>query len=564
MHVVGLGFHLPAHPHGDEKVLWLQLQDQRGVEVTHEERLLSRCYPGLIGCLAAATLAPPSEHRRGDVESLRRTAAQDILGLRALVAVLSAGIVPATWLVARRFLGARWALLAAGLASFSTISAWYSSMARPHAVVAAFVMGTVAASLRARESGRIRDFVLAGVLASLAFGSLHSGACAWAAIAAAWWWCARPRMGRPLAGLVLASTLLLAAFLALLRGEPPPDLASGGGGIGNALLSLLGMGVHGVDAAYFDGRGFQRLGRAALDYEPVLTLGVVLAVGGLLVRCLRRSRWPERAGRAELWTAAAHPGAHLVLFGAYGNSFQRFWLPLIPAACLLAAYGAREILARTSGAARRWTAAALVLLGCLQIATAAKIVVLRSRETTHELAAAWIEEHAEAGTSFVGQSIHLPLVPRDATYRGRLLASRLHFVPWFAACAALDAEERALLGHEFLDLPLERRAQRDLLQQDPEAYVTALGPCTVLLERAAADWRGTFHDLRGALLRQGRRVAEFDPQPRGVAGARSIQYLFDGPGAPERWFWWSILWAERLGPAIEAIALQQLSVERRR
>jgi 4-amino-4-deoxy-L-arabinose transferase-like glycosyltransferase len=197
LHLVGIDWHLPHVPLSDEKVYWLQVGIARGMEALPFDRVHAHSYPSMLGRVAEVLLPVRAPVAPSTLDALRSWSAQEVLGIRVGIAILSAGIVPATWFAARRLLSEPWAALAAGLASISTLSVWFSSMGRPHAVVVVFATATVAASLRARATGRIVDFVLAGAFAALSVGTLQSGACACAAVAAAWWWNATPRFGRP-------------------------------------------------------------------------------------------------------------------------------------------------------------------------------------------------------------------------------------------------------------------------------------------------------------------------------------------------------------------------------
>lgn len=548
LHLVGLDWHLPHHPQGDEKVLWLQVQIARGREVSPAEALLARCYPSLLGRAADALVPAPPAGTPRDFDALDAAATRELFGIRLLVAICSAGLVPATWFAARRILKEHWAFLAAALASLSTIAVWYSSQARPHAVVAVFTTATVAASLRARTSGRIRDFVLAGAFAALAVGTLHSGACACAAVAAAWWWNVRPRFGRPLVGATLAAVLVFASLFVFLRGEPLPDLADGSKP-GNSLLSFFGMGVHNVDAGFFDGGGFERFALALRDYEPVLATLVVLGLGAIVVSAVRSGT--DRARRAVALTAAAQPLTHLALFGAYGDSFQRFWFPVIPHLAILAVLGIAAVTSASSARVRPFVAGSIAVLLVAQLALALKIAVLRVRDDTHELAAAWIQAHPERAPFHVGPTVQVPLVPLDPEYRAEIARQRMFFMPWSATMARVDPDTRRALGLDLRDPPMRLAPERARLEKDSAGWLAELGPGVILLERFFDGRRMALQALRNELVRRGPPIAVFDPLPVEVPGARPIDYMLDGPHAPEAWMAWSLVWNTRLGPDIE-------------
>jgi len=548
LHLVGLDWQLPHHPQGDEKILWLQVRIARGEEVSAAEELLARCYPSLLGKSADAVVPGASSDGTRDLDALRESSTSELLGIRLLVAILSAFIVPATWFLARRIVREQWAFLAAALASISTIAVWYSSMARPHAVVAVFTTATVAASLRARTSGRVSDFLLAGVFAALAVGTLHSGACACAAVAAAWWWNARPRFGAPLVGAILAAGLVFVSLFVFLRGKPLPDLTDGRQP-GNALLSFFGMGVHNVDAGFFDGGGFLRFALAMRDYEPILA---TLAVIGLfvVVRAASRGR-NDRARVAVFGTVAAQPLVHFVLFGLYSDSFQRFWFPVIPYLALLGVLGIGAITAVASARRRPLVRVLFAIPLLVQLGLAVKIVVLRVRDDTHELAASWIEAHPERAPFHVGPTVHLPLLSTDPGHRAEIPAQRMFFVPWTVTTMRVDPKTRARWGLDLRDPPVRLAKQRERLTQDSAAWLAELEPGVILLERFFDGRRMPFQVLREELLRRGEPIAVFDPIPFDAPAARPIDYMLDGPMAPEAWMAWSLVWNTRLGPEIE-------------
>jgi len=240
-------------------------------------------------------------------------------------------------------------------------------MARPHSIVTMFTTAAVAASSRARATGRVGDFALAGTFAALAVGALQSGVCACAAVAAAWWWNSRPRLGVPLLGVGVAALAVLGSLLVLFRGDPLPDIGPAKPP-GNVVLAFFGLGVHDVDERFFDGGGFRRFVLAMRDDEPVLA--TLAAVGPVFVLADALRGKVGRARRAVCATAAAQPLAHFALFGVCGDSFQRMWLPLIPCLAVLASFGIGAVLERATG---RWRAAVVTscaVLLSLQLAIA--------------------------------------------------------------------------------------------------------------------------------------------------------------------------------------------------
>ena len=98
----------------------------------------------------------------------------------------------------------------------------------------------------------------------------------------------------------------------------------------------------------------------ALAYYPrTLPTQLGLLAGLLLLWGLWALR-KHRAARPVLWLATLGP---FILFSLIQNKNLRYTLPILPAAALVAAVGLRSLPAK----ARRWTAAAVVALGALQV-----------------------------------------------------------------------------------------------------------------------------------------------------------------------------------------------------
>jgi len=102
---------------------------------------------------------------------------------------------------------------------------------------------------------------------------------------------------------------------------------------------------------------------AALSYYPrTLPTQLGLLGGALLLWGLWALR-KHRAARSLLWLATLAP---FVLFSLIQNKNLRYTLPILPAAALVAAVGLRSLPVRV----RRWTGAAAVALGALQVSMA--------------------------------------------------------------------------------------------------------------------------------------------------------------------------------------------------
>jgi len=99
---------------------------------------------------------------------------------------------------------------------------------------------------------------------------------------------------------------------------------------------------------------------AALLYYPrTLPTQLGLVAAGLLLWGLWALR-KQRAARPMLWLATLGP---FIVFSLIQNKNLRYTLPILPAAALVAAAGLRSL----PVVARRWTGAAVVALGALQV-----------------------------------------------------------------------------------------------------------------------------------------------------------------------------------------------------
>jgi hypothetical protein len=88
---------------------------------------------------------PPAEGGDVDLALHLARASWPVLRVRLVVALLSLLAVPATWLLARRFLSPAWSLLAAALVGTSLLAVHFGAQARAHgAAVGLFVLAVLA------------------------------------------------------------------------------------------------------------------------------------------------------------------------------------------------------------------------------------------------------------------------------------------------------------------------------------------------------------------------------------------------------------------------------------
>lgn len=119
-----LDFQLPQIAHPDERVYRKQIEVLRRDHPASTDDHWYRYYPDLAVRVAALVTRPPAAVEGASLEKHLEAASAEFVHLRATVAWLSVLLVPATYLLARRFLERRGALLAAGLAATSVLDQW--------------------------------------------------------------------------------------------------------------------------------------------------------------------------------------------------------------------------------------------------------------------------------------------------------------------------------------------------------------------------------------------------------------------------------------------------------
>ena len=217
---VGLDFAVPLLREGDSHIPVHAEMLRRGQTLQSKQNQDNVQYPRLLA--GVVSLLPRGELRDPDHATLaehlavaRRTDVQ----VRALVALLAASVLPATWLLARRRVGDRWALLAAALPATSLLHLNFSQQARPHAAFASLFLWTVLAAVHLRARPSWGAHALVGVLAGLSLGCLQSGLIALPVIAVSWLLREREPQERGWAGPRLALTVGL--VLVLVRSSTP-------------------------------------------------------------------------------------------------------------------------------------------------------------------------------------------------------------------------------------------------------------------------------------------------------------------------------------------------------
>ena len=401
-----IGSRLPHAPSNDEHVYIWQMDLFGSAEDPRRDPSYG-FYPHLISRIASVwpTSAPTSPKT---LDEHLAVAGADFVRARSVVALLSLLALPATWLVARRFLKPGFALLAVGFVATSVLTTWYATEARPHAAVASFMVCSVAAALAIRERGKAWTYLLGGLITGLALATLQSGALCFVPLVVAH--IARPREQRPrerawLALAIVVAVLVAWPFYPFLFATPEKI----GNGPPQGATVFFG---HDLWLRGFDGSGFRRLLSALWQYE---TLPFLLALLGLCASLPRSSRRIERP-RVELVIALSLCLPYLLLFGLYYNTYARFALPLVPFLAIAAAAAVDRVASLFARPVLR--ALVFVIAAAGALAPCAALIRLRHAPDTAQLAARWIAAHVSMKeTLAVLPSLDLPLA-RDPSGLG--------------------------------------------------------------------------------------------------------------------------------------------------
>ncbi len=324
--------------------------------------------------------------------------------VRTIVALLSILIVPATWWIAKRFVGPVWALFAAALMATSLLDQEFARTVRPHAVAAASITVAIAAALELQKRGDTRSFVAAGVAAALAIGSLHNALAILPALLAAFLLRVDARRRwldwRALILIGLLALAVLAFYPFVFMNRPPGPRAPDAG--------TIDIGGHWILLSDFNGRGIEVVGPTLWFFEPAMLLLATLGAVWWSVSRIRGERNRER--RADFVVVLAFFVPYLTALLLFERCQQRFVLPLLPEFACAAAFGLREVWCAATRDRSRTVAraaGAALMLAALAVPTAAVVgnTTMRTRPHTLELLADWIRAHVDPANERVALTI---------------------------------------------------------------------------------------------------------------------------------------------------------------
>lgn len=559
LRVHGVGYLLPEQTESDAVVYSAQVAGFQAGKFDEDWRVQSAFYPHLVARLAALVAPSPvhAEPARDLAEHVER-AAEPRRRIRLTVALLSLLAVPAVWLLARRFLEPPFALAAAVLMAASFFTLWFAQQARPHAPASAFVALAVFAAVHVRAVGGWKACLGAGLAAGLAIGTLQSGIAVLPALALALslrWRANRQESKSSIGGLLVAVAAVAACvvlFYPFLFEQGAPGQISKQ----NSMINLQG---HLIDLTLFRGAGFATLARSAWEYEPVITLlavlGIFIGIGELW--SLRKSI--SRDALDEVWVVLAYVVPYALVIGMYERTYQRFVLPLVPFACVIAAYALCRAIcfaARFGDWPRRAASVAVVCVIAFQVATAWRLSDARSQPSTIAEAARWIEGHVPPDARLaLLPMMEIPLQYRPAAFEAsKPVQNDVHFM-WFRYLH--DLGQRAFEGRlwNIHAMNLLSNEVREGIGKDSDAYVRSLDAKYVVLLAPPNPRRWVPVRLREASARLGERVARISPDR--VDEGEEIDFAHQDDDYPYTLSWFMRAWRVRCtGPVVEIYALR--------
>lgn len=541
----GAGYLLPHAPEIHERV-WLRQLELLRSQAPHPERDVDFGYYPQIPVRIALWTQPSASHDAPRTAAEHATAcARDLLHLRRVGALGSACIVPATWLLARAFLGPGAALLAAAFAAGSVLHVFLSQHARPHAAGAAASTIALVAALALARRPSWRTYFGAGAAFALALSVLQSALAVGPALLAAHWVRARSAGEPGWRGVLVLAALPLAAvpvaypfLLAASSGQDAATLAAG--------EQRLDFSGHRVFLDQFTGQGFAALARALANYDPLL-LGAACA-GAVAAVFLARRRARELDRRA-LVVVAAFALPYTLVVGAYDVTYERFALPLVPLLAMSGAFAVESV----RPAKLRALAGLVAVVAAL--APSARLAHVHAQRDTQSELAAWIETRPadDARPLWLAPSLDVPLVRDSASLALVNDAAGPKSLVWLRYQSALGDEERARVGRPIATLFGRDAAGAQRAIDAPEAFLDGLGRARIAMRLDLASQRLPLRRLHESLQARGRLVARFSPYDS-EQETRPFDYADDWQ--ERRKWWFGLLWrAQRPGPVIEVFEL---------
>ncbi|HEX2922817.1 MAG TPA: glycosyltransferase family 39 protein [Chloroflexota bacterium] len=349
--------------------------------------------------------------------------------------ILGVATVLVVYLIARRWWGERGALLASLLLAVNFLHVRNSQYAVNDVPSTFFLVLSFYFACRVADGGRLRDYLLAGLMAGLAASTKYNAGMVVVSVAAAYW------VHHP----NLAARLKPAALI---------------GPIGSAIAALFGF-VLGTPFSVLSFEEFQSgfLEQLAMGSAPwsgqsqaptawIFITGIVQGAG-LVATIL------ALVGVVLLWRRDRRQGAMLFSFficylgfmGSMELFFVRWVVPAMPFVALAAGYGLIRILDLPSFSRNRYLAIGLVLLALLQPAVySLKLDWLLQQKDTRQEANEWAERNIPAGSKVAVESFSI-LDQESLAFRATLQQRDIDLV-WRATMHDLNYYRKS--GYDYL------------------------------------------------------------------------------------------------------------------
>ncbi len=545
LRLVGIGFTLPHIPEQDGLILPSQVARARGALGASQNADDWARYPHLIAYVAALRPAPaPLAARDASLDAHLEQASAPFALVRVTVAWLSALMVPATWLLARRFMGAFGAFLAAAWIATSVLHVWYSQVASPHGPAAATAAIAVVAAIGIVRTGSLAAYTIAGAAAGVALATLQNGVFVLPPLAAAHFLRPKSVGKRGHASFALALALIGLAYAVFY-----PRASSQQTGPITSMLVFKGSEIeffgHTVFLEMFNGQGFVSVLRTLWNLQPVMTAIAAVAVGAWILR--RHER--VAANRAAFLVVLAYLVPYVMVIGMYERTYERFVLQLLPYVACAAAWGIERATRRAPSSAIRIAIATILV--AIPAWDAIALVRLRARPDTATSAARWIasEPGASGARIVLVPFLDLPLFRNDdALSKDRNTAVS---TPWRDYQHALGGAPRSEASFGLYNMPIGSPEVRAALEQDPIAHVKSLGAEYVALARPDPTKMAPFFRAMHRALESSAELVHRSP-------AEGTLRAFDGvvSGGLTPWVWRSLHGFTQVGTVIEVYRLR--------
>lgn len=420
----GLEFLLPHTREADTAMVHYAAHHDRPAWVEPNDAVYSSTvypllFPKILIALPGSNYpieAPPD----ASLEAHLDAASEPYMRARRLMASLSLLVIPCTYWIARRWLERGWSLLAAALATTSSLALLMSPLAKPHGGLLGLTALALVGVLRLVRVRTLAAYLFAGLASALALGSLNSGVFIVLPLLLAHYlgWRVdrdKSRRARLAIALVMCAAMFVIAYPYVLFGDPLQSSSK-------ASLNF------GQQAIYWDTWGFQGfldMIPALLTQDPTIVVLVIAAVVVFLVGLARGKLAKRDVLRPDGLVLGSFVLIFVVLFGLHERFFARYFLPILPIACVVGAAGLRAlvitVLRRISSVVTRRIVAACASIAVLAFPSYASawLATLRTRDDTAYLAARWLEAHVAPDSGPIAiEPLHaLPLFQRPAAIR---------------------------------------------------------------------------------------------------------------------------------------------------